>query len=155
LHFHDFAFLGLNSAADEGGLDGQFAVAAVDEDAKLNEAWAAVREEARLSDWLRDKLELWRFRFPDPDDTHNNVLFTFHNFLYALQPKGYFANVRCGLDRLAKIEDWKKYGRNLENEVARLLSSLPSHYELLTQIRNSSFATADPFRSSAAIMGLR
>src|SRR5882672_1274578 len=45
LHFHDLVVLGLDSAAYERGLDGKLAMAAVNQDAKLHEAWAPVGEQ--------------------------------------------------------------------------------------------------------------
>lgn len=99
--------------------------------------WMAVRKEGRLSDWLRDKLELWRLRLPDLDDTNKNMLFDFANMIYALYPKGYFAKTDTPLERLAASEDWKAYGQDLKAKIARLQSVLPSHYDLLTHIRAS------------------
>ena len=100
--------------------------------------WVAVREETRVSDWLREKLELWHHRFPDLDDTHKNVLFDFSNFIYVLLPKGYFANIVSPLARMIRSDDWKAYGQQLKAEVTRLLATLPSHADLLTSIRAST-----------------
>jgi flavin-dependent dehydrogenase len=106
--------------------------------------WEAVRKETRLSDWLREMMELWRCRFPDLDDAHSHRLFDFSNYIYILYPKGYFANVFAPLEDSISVEDWQNYGRALNYEVARLVKSLPSHYELLTAIRAG---TAGPKKS--------
>jgi Tryptophan halogenase len=105
--------------------------------------WVAVREEARLSDWLREKLELWRFRFPDLNDTLKNMLFDSSNFLYVLYPKGYFAKTHSPLDRLTRLEDWQAFGRELKEITAKHLRTLPSHYDLLTNIRASASGRAN------------
>lgn len=97
--------------------------------------WQAVRGQTRISDWLRDKMDLWTQRFPDMDDTHKNVLFDFSNFIYALSPKGYFAKFTSPLDGTLQAEHWKAYGQNVQLETGRLLKILPSHHDLLTQIR--------------------
>ena len=97
--------------------------------------WAAAREESSRSDWLRDKLELWRLRLPDLDDTYNNTLFSFSTYVNVLLSNGYLAKVRFPLDQLIRLDDWKAYGQNLKAELTKVLPILPSHYELLTAIR--------------------
>jgi tryptophan halogenase len=98
--------------------------------------WVTFREDARKSDWLLERLDLWKHRFPNSDDTIGRVMFNFANFLYLLYPKGYFSQIEPALERTIRFEDWKTYGQELKAEVSRLTSTLPSHYELLTKIRN-------------------
>jgi tryptophan halogenase len=100
--------------------------------------WVAVREETRRSQWLQDKLELWRHRFPDLDDSFGARLFGYHNYIYVLYPRGYFSGFKSPLDGSIRREDWNAYGRDLDRTVTRLLASLPSHYDLLTNIRASA-----------------
>jgi hypothetical protein len=97
--------------------------------------WRAAREETRLSDWLQEKMQLWRIRFPDFDDTYKNVLFSFQSFIYTLLPKNYFANVKAPLNDTIRREDWQAYGRNLHTNVNSMMGSLPSHHQLLTALR--------------------
>lgn len=102
--------------------------------------WQAVRRDTKLSDWLSDKLELWRCRFPDLDDTHNNNLFDFSNYIFVLYPKGYFANIQSPLEGSIRREDWQAFGQELKTNVTKLINTLPSHYELLTHIRAAGAA---------------
>jgi tryptophan halogenase len=97
--------------------------------------WRAVQHDTVLSDWLREKLELWQVRYPDMDDTHDFYLFDFSNFIYVMYSKGYFAKIRPPLDSSVRREDWQAYGRDLNSKLSKLLAILPSHYELLTSIR--------------------
>jgi beta-galactosidase GanA len=100
--------------------------------------WRAVRHDTVLSDWLREKLDLWQYRYPDMDDTHNFYLFDFSNFIYVMYSKGYFAKIRPTLDSSVRREDWQAYGRDLNGKLTKLLAILPGHYELLTSIRAGS-----------------
>ena len=97
--------------------------------------WRANRNNTTISDWLRDRLELWKRRFPDMDDTEGRVLFDSNNFLYVLYPKRYFENIRPPLEHLLRREDWKSFGRELKQFTDQLKTMLPSHFDLLTHIR--------------------
>jgi tryptophan halogenase len=108
--------------------------------------WQAVRKDTKLSDWLQDKLELWRYRLPDLDDTYDKRLFDFSNYIYVLYPKGYFANIVGPIEGSIRHEHWQGYGRALKGEVAKLMNRLPSHYELLTAIRTGRSAPKNALR---------
>lgn len=99
--------------------------------------WTAVREETRRSDWLKEKLDLWRHRFPDLDDCYGARLFGESNYIYTLYPRGYFSGLKSPLDGSIRREDWKAYCTALEQEAKTLLTVLPSHYDLLTNIRSA------------------
>jgi tryptophan halogenase len=117
--------------------------------------WVTVREEAKLSDWLREKLELWHYRFPDMADTHKNMLFDFSNFIHVLYPKGYFANTHPPMERMIRAEDWQAFGRDAKVQTRRLLGTLPSHYDLLTHIRGAKPARADARNLPLGTLGQR
>jgi hypothetical protein len=99
--------------------------------------WAAVREETRRSEWLRDKLELWRSRFPNLDDSYDRSLFRDGNYTYVLYPRGYFAKLDSPLSGSILVEHWRAFGQDLKQQVTGFLAALPSHYDLLTNIRAS------------------
>jgi tryptophan halogenase len=115
--------------------------------------WTAVREQTRRSEWLRDKLELWRCRFPDLDDTYDSALFSYSVYTCALYPKGYFANIQSPLSGSIRAEDWRAYGEEVKQTTSRLLTTLPSHYDLLTNIRASATLPADALRKQPALIG--
>lgn len=102
--------------------------------------WKAYRSETKLSDWLADKLELWKYRFPDLDDTHNNNLFDFSSYIYVLAPKGHFAKFKSPLDATLRVEDWQAYGREVRRKGDTLLKILPNHYDLLRAIGSEVFS---------------
>jgi glycine/D-amino acid oxidase-like deaminating enzyme len=113
--------------------------------------WVAVRDEARLSEWLRHKLEVWRVRIPDLNDTYSHVLFSYHLYINLLLSKGYLDNVRFALEDAVRSEDWIRYGQNVRAQEAQQLGTLPSHYDLLTSIRaGSSMARWEPPSVAAA-----
>jgi tryptophan halogenase len=108
--------------------------------------WLAARQDNHISDWLREKLELWQLRFPDFNDTHKNVLFDHDNFIFVLQPRGYFAKIHSPLNESIRLEDWQDYGQALRGDIAKFLAALPSHYDLLSNIRESRPAPAFDLR---------
>jgi tryptophan halogenase len=111
--------------------------------------WQAVRTETKLSDELRDKLELWRCRFPDLNDTSHHNLFDFSNYIYVLSPKGYFAKIHSPLEASIRREDWQAFGQELKAKTTKLINILPAHYELLTSIRNGGSAPKNELRLPA------
>jgi hypothetical protein len=110
--------------------------------------WAAFRQETQRSDWLREKMELWQYRYPDYDDTYGKALFDFSNYIYALYPKGYFSKIHPALENTIRLEDWKKFGQELTKNVNKLVATLPSHYDLLTHIRSAGSLKSTNLRSS-------
>lgn len=114
--------------------------------------WRAVRE-TKLSDWLSEKMELWRYRLPDLDDTHKNVLFDFSNYIFALMPKGYFAKAHSPLDETVRFEDWQDYGRSINAKANQFLNILPSHFDLLTAIRERRSHPQSELRLPADLLG--
>jgi len=106
--------------------------------------WLAARETPR-SDWLRDKMELWRLRFPDMDDTYEARLFGWSTYIIVLLSSGYLAKAHSPLENAIRFEDWQAYGQNLKSQVTNLLPKLPSHYELLTAIRAGTSKPAHEF----------
>jgi tryptophan halogenase len=105
--------------------------------------WTAVREQTPRSDWLSERMELWRHRFPVRDDVLGSVLFDQFQYAFVLLSSGYLAKVRFPLEDSILIEHWQGFGRDLKNQIAKHLATLPSHYELLTNIRNSTTASPD------------
>ena len=113
--------------------------------------WQAVRNDTMLSDWLREMMDLWQCRFPDLDDANGHSLFDFSNFTYVLYPRGYFAKIQPPLDGSIRLEDWQAYGRNLKTNITNLINTLPSHYELLTHIRERGSLSRNELRLSSDV----
>lgn len=112
--------------------------------------WTAVREEVSFSDWLRDRVELWRHRFPDGYDTLTNKLFGDGTYLMLLLSKGFLGNAYFPLEGAIRFEDWMAYGQSLKAQTNQLLATLPSHYELLTSIRAGAARPSQSLRIPAA-----
>ena len=97
--------------------------------------WRSAREDVRLPDSLREKLELWKTRFPEHFDTMDYKLFNFWNFIFVLHPKGFFKDLHFPLEGSVRHEHWQAFGRRLEERKADLLRNMPDHYQLLANIR--------------------
>ncbi len=100
--------------------------------------WKAAREDCRLPESLRDKLELWKTRLPETFDTQDYQLFNYWNFMYVLHPKGYFKDCHFPLEGSIRHEHWEAFGRRLEDRKAELLRTMPDHYQLLANIRGDT-----------------
>lgn len=110
--------------------------------------WKEAREESRLPDSLREKLALWKCRFPEISDTADYKLFNYWNFIFALHPKGFFKDIHFPLEGSVRREHWQAFGRRLEERKSELLRAMPDHYQLLASIRGDRPLT--PAVSTAA-----
>lgn len=111
--------------------------------------WQEARKESRLTDSLREKLELWRYRFPDNFDSQSFKLFDHWNYIYILWAKRYFDNVDFPLEGSVHRAHWQHFGQRLEAQKRELLQKLPGHYELLAGIRGEREAAMPPKPSDA------
>ena len=60
-------------------------------------------------------MELWRLRFPDLDDTHDNRVFDRFQYTCVLLSSGYLAKIRFPLDDAIRFEDWQAFRQNLKS----------------------------------------
>ncbi len=97
--------------------------------------WREARKESRLTESLKEKLELWRHRFPDNYDSQNFKLFDHWNYIYILCAKRFFDDIEFPLEGSVHPGHWQQFGQHLEQQKRDLLEKLPGHYELLAGIR--------------------
>ncbi len=97
--------------------------------------WRAVRHELEVPDTLQEKLALWQQALPYPDSTLGHQMFDWENYLFALHGKGYFNGRHYNLGDCLDRNKWLQYLRYIEGIKKGMLQRLPSHYELLTRLR--------------------
>jgi tryptophan halogenase len=99
--------------------------------------WKAAREDITVPDSLQEKLELFKHALPTEDELDSGFLFSGLSYLIVLFGKGYFKGVNFPADRAISADDWERYQNVLHGVSAELLTNLPDHHQLLSQIRAS------------------
>jgi hypothetical protein len=99
--------------------------------------WIQARDPVNLTDWLRDKIDVLQHRLPNSDDTLNTLLFGFWSYTFVMMQKGFMSKITFPLEKSIVSEDWINFGQNLKAQVTQLVNTLPSHHDLLTNIRTS------------------
>jgi hypothetical protein len=64
-------------------------------------------------------------------------MFNWENYMYALFGKGFFDHMHSPMEASMTQAPWKQYNDMLSHARENMLKHLPSHYDLLTHIRNS------------------
>ncbi len=100
--------------------------------------WIDARENVDVPEVLQDSLEFWKFSFPGPIDTAGQQLFNNWNYLFVLYAKGYFDGVTMPQEGSVKKSDWDQFCFDLNITKEALTEAMPSHYELVTDIRKSA-----------------
>jgi tryptophan halogenase len=113
--------------------------------------WVDAREGVDIPQPLQDSLEFWKYSFPGPTDTAGQHLFNHWNYLFVLYAKGYFDGLTFPQEGSVNRADWDKFCFNLEVTKDALTEAMPSHYELVTDIRKS--AEPKPVFSTGLQMG--
>ncbi|MFL2688634.1 MAG: tryptophan halogenase family protein [Alphaproteobacteria bacterium] len=98
--------------------------------------WKAAREDIIVPDSLQAKLDLYKHALPTEDELDSGFLFSGLSYLIVLFGKGYFKDVTFAADRAISAEDWGRYQNVLHGVTAELITNLPDHHQLLTQIRS-------------------
>ncbi|MBO44616.1 MAG: tryptophan halogenase [Rhodospirillaceae bacterium] len=98
--------------------------------------WKAAREDIIVPDSLQAKLDLYKHALPTEDELDSGFLFSGLSYLIVLFGKGYFKDVTFAADRAISAEDWERYQNVLHGVTAELITNLPDHHQLLTQIRS-------------------
>jgi tryptophan halogenase len=111
--------------------------------------WRATREDVKVSDVLKWRLDMWHSRLPEEFDTRSDSLFTNWNYIFILEPKGHFSGKEYAIDTMLDQEDWQKYCAGLESSKQSVLPRLADHYEMLTAMRGTAPNTIQPATSLA------
>jgi len=115
--------------------------------------WKAARDGIEVPDSLRERLEGWRHVMPDAVDLPGYKVFSPWNYLYCLWPKGYVGDRAYPMEGSISRQHWDAFTARLNNKKQGLMSVLPSHYELLTQIRARAEAASSAPAAAGAMAG--
>ncbi len=102
------------------------------------EFWRTVRNETPIPDSLAENLETWRYSLPGPVDTQNNKLFNYWNYLYVLFGKRYYDDVEYSLETFVPEQQWRLYSERIDTIKRNIRERLPTHKQLLDQIRGQA-----------------
>jgi len=95
--------------------------------------------ELELSDWLREKLELWRYKMPSPTDCANRMsLFSEWSYIYVLYDKHIFDDLSFALKDAIGDHDFDEFLADLDRRRRDMMARSPDHRQLLTTLRQSA-----------------
>ena len=97
--------------------------------------WRTVRHDTPIPEKLAEDLETWRYCLPGPVDTQNNKLFNYWNYLYVLFGKRYYDDVDYPLESFVPAQQWQHYSDRISTVKRNIREKLPTHKQLLDQIR--------------------
>lgn len=100
--------------------------------------WIDAREGIDIPQRLQDRLEFWKFSLPGPPDTAGQHLFNHWNYLFVLYAKGHFDGRTFPQEGTIKRADWDTFCHDLEATKESLTEAMPSHFDLVTDIRKSA-----------------
>jgi Tryptophan halogenase len=101
--------------------------------------WNAARNELKLSDWLTERLELWRYKMPSPTDCTNRLsLFSEWSFIYVLYGKHFFDGVTFALEHSLGDHDFDVFLAEIDQQRREMMARSPDHRQLLTALRQSA-----------------
>ena len=102
--------------------------------------WLAAREEQRIPESLRSKLELWKVKLPGALECNNPFsLFESWNYIDVLMGKGWYDDVEFPSEAAISVDDYLKAAEGMKEQSRRISSTAPDHRELLTQIRANDY----------------
>lgn len=97
--------------------------------------WRAVRHEARRSDALAERLDLWRHRLPNREDVRANAVFGHIAIQGLLIGKGFYRTAPpAGLDAVSP-DIWQRHRADLRAQRGVLAVALPDHHALIEAMR--------------------
>jgi tryptophan halogenase len=105
--------------------------------------WVAARSLSVLSDSLKQNLEIWRYRLPEPDDLPTTLLFSAESFAICLASKGYFDRTALARRAAPPRESWTTYGQHIERQRAAVRTMPPARV-LLAQLRGETDGEKPP-----------
>ena len=97
--------------------------------------WQAARAESVLTDTLRENLDLWQHMLPNTTDTEGHKLFIYWSYIYTLWAKEYFKGKHFPMEASVTRAQWDRFSSGLARQKSRLLTVLPDHHALVSQIR--------------------
>lgn len=101
--------------------------------------WKSAGVDLELSDWLREKLNLWRYKMPSPTDCTNRMsLFSEWSYIYVLYGKHYFDDVTFALEDAIGDQDFEEFLADLDRRRQQMMAKSPDHRLLLTALRQSA-----------------
>lgn len=123
--------------------------------------WQAARSDLEVPEGLQEKLTRWRRVLPVEGDFKTTHLFGYWSYLIVLFAKGYFDDVSFPDNPAVLAQDWAKFCAWVDGEKRKLLTHLPDHRELLTEIRARAPQPAErmpgaelPFQAPRATVSL-
>ena len=114
--------------------------------------WIAAREEAEISDSLRENLAVWRHNLPTAYDLKSDHLFNHAVYRLVLIAKGFYRGRQAANSMGLDENLWRGFMREQRHTPDAIADHMPSHYELVTAIRGDGGAT-DPYQGSIAVPG--
>jgi tryptophan halogenase len=106
--------------------------------------WRAARSPSVQSDTLKQNLELWRHRLPDPDDIAAGLLVTEFSYSICLASKGYFKGMDVVRRAAPPRATWEGYRKMLESKLAEV-PKLPTAREFLREVHGET-QPQDPYK---------
>lgn len=102
--------------------------------------WRAVRNDAKLSDGLRENLALWKHALPSSDDARTSGIFGHWSVQCVLFGKGYYDDAAPTRTDIVPIEAWRWYWADFRARKRATIGALGDHFELLEAIRARAVA---------------
>lgn len=93
--------------------------------------WLAARNDIKVPDGLREKLELWKHYLPENDDVDNRFFFTHWSWVFMLEGKRWFGDRNYPGGGQLNYQGWKDYLAEGKQLFSRVPNALPSHREYL------------------------
>jgi tryptophan halogenase len=95
--------------------------------------WLAARAETVLSEQLRENLDLWRYRLPDPSDIERMPIFNHTSYAVNLAAKRFFRDKNLFYQANVSRAAWDWLAGDVEQKRQKV-RAMPSARELLLQI---------------------
>ena len=97
--------------------------------------WQAARADSVIPDRVRDRLEMWRHKFPSSlDQDIQNPLFSEWSFMYVLFGKRFFDGIDFPIESAVADSDFEEFQVDIRRAQQELLAKTPDHRTLLDQI---------------------
>ncbi len=107
--------------------------------------WRDHTSESTISDALKERLEMWRYRPPsfiDVDLKHD--IFTEHNWQYVLYGMGFQTDIRERAGALRFFDDARAEFADIARQSDYALTVMPKHRDLIDQVRRHGFKPQKP-----------
>ena len=102
--------------------------------------WKAVRNEAKLSDTLRENLALWKHSLPSIVDARSDAIFSHWSVQCVLFGKGFYHGADLAGTEVVPEDVWRWYWAACRAAKRDTLARLPDHFDLIEAIRATAIA---------------